>query len=853
VSSPFNIPESEKKKARQAPPSRLQDAPELQNQTVLATPSENPATIPPQNQPHRPGGPPVQRPGRPNGGAPDQAMLPPPRPDTALGEHRYVLAGALTASQIIAAKEDLLGHLESKIMELVGRVQQELVDQGMSDEIVEARHNPELREKLAFDIDRLTLSYLMKDGRTRKEDKPLLIAAVINEILGLGPLQPLWQEPGITEVIVNGPADIYVEQQGKLVPVRGVKFRSSEHLLEVCQRVLAPLNRKLDVKDPLADGRLPDGSRVNVVHPAIAPRGPLLTIRRFPEANRSFADLVSIGSMSHDMACTIAWLVRSRASTLVVGATGTGKLLPLDTQIPTLSGWTTMGSLSVGDTVLGRNGLPCRVTFLSDIEETPDLYRIVFSDGQEVTADSDHQWVVASSESPVGKDLTEKVLTTSAMIRASKENPEDLLFVRLPEPVVFTEKEIPMSAYAFGLLLGGRDNADRAGSWDNEDLEALDVQDIPLCYLRGSIPQRLNLLRGFLLAKGTADPKSGVEFELSANKLGEDFVSLCRSLGLSVSVSFQEISGQDSSSEILSDCCPSWRVKIMPSPIFDAEHWDATAAWSEASPWLAIEKIEPVPTQPGRCIQVDSPDSTYLVKDFVPTHNTTLLNALSAAIPRQERVVTIEDSLELRLHPDSHVAAMEARPTDASGQNSVPIKSLVKNALRMRPDRIIVGEVRGAEALNMLEACNTGHEGSMSTVHANGPDEALSRLSVMIAQGGEMPPDKVDWLVSSALDLIVQVKRYKDGSRRVSGIYEVPNLHDLPPGSVLKTVPLWEWRRTGEDDNGRILGEYVKVNELSAHLRDKLGLDFEPPISWDDVLEISDIVVQQPDDTSDRE
>jgi pilus assembly protein CpaF len=226
--------------------------------------------------------------------------------------------------------------------------------------------------------------------------------------------------------------------------------------------------------------------------------------------------------------------------------------------------------------------------------------------------------------------------------------------------------------------------------------------------------------------------------------------------------------------------------------------------------------------------------ATTLVCGGTGTGKTTMLNALSAAIPRYERVVTIEDSLELRLHPESHVAAMEARPSDASGQNAVPIRSLVKNALRMRPDRIIVGEIRDQAALDMLQACNTGHEGSMSTVHANGPSEAVARLAVMVAQGGEIPADKVDWLVGSALDLIVMIRRYKDGSRRVSGVYEVPEADSIG-GGPLTTIPLWEWKRLGEDENGRITGEYRKVNDLSQKLRDKLGLDFEPMLSYDDL------------------
>jgi len=385
----------------------------------------------------------------------------------------------------------------------------------------------------------------------------------VNEIVGLGPLEPLWQDPTITEVIVNGPNDVFVEQSGRLLKAKACRFRSQDHLLEICQRILSPLNRKVDVRDPLADGRLPDGSRVNIVHQALAPKGPLMTIRRFPEKNMSLIDLVGIGAMDKEMATLIATLISNKCSTLIVGGTGSGK--------------------------------------------------------------------------------------------------------------------------------------------------------------------------------------------------------------------------------------------------------------------------------------------------------TTLLNALSVAIPRHERIVTIEDSLELRLDSNSHVAAMEARPSDASGKNAIPIRSLVKNALRMRPDRIIVGEIRDSAALDMLQACNTGHEGSMSTVHANGPDEAISRLTVMVAQGGEIPADKVEWLIGSAIDLIVMARRYEDGSRRVEGLYEVPDMAEEGHEGALVTIPLWEWEQTGTDENGKLLGQYVKRNDISKSLFESKGLDFGKKYSWEELCvlcgqeelnESIDVVLPEPESAS---
>jgi pilus assembly protein CpaF len=152
---------------------------------------------------------------------------------------------------------------------------------------------------------------------------------------------------------------------------------------------------------------------------------------------------------------------------------------------------------------------------------------------------------------------------------------------------------------------------------------------------------------------------------------------------------------------------------------------------------------------------------------------TTLLNALSSAIPETDRIVTIEDAAELRLN-QRHVLRLESRPKNIEGTGEVPIRELVRNSLRMRPDRIIVGEVRGAEALDMLQAMNTGHDGSLSTIHANMPRDALSRVETMVLMAGyDLPVRAIRQQVASALDMIIQLERMQDGSRRVTSITEV--------------------------------------------------------------------------------
>ncbi len=162
-----------------------------------------------------------------------------------------------------------------------------------------------------------------------------------------------------------------------------------------------------------------------------------------------------------------------------------------------------------------------------------------------------------------------------------------------------------------------------------------------------------------------------------------------------------------------------------------------------------------------------------LVSGGTGTGKTTLLNVLSSFVPHGDRIVTIEDAVELQLH-QQHVIRLEARPPNTEGNGQITIRDLVRNALRMRPDRIIVGEVRGAEALDMLQAMNTGHDGSLTTVHANAPRDALARLETMVLMAGfDLPTRAIREQIASALDLIVQIERARDGSRRISHLTEV--------------------------------------------------------------------------------
>jgi pilus assembly protein CpaF len=184
---------------------------------------------------------------------------------------------------------------------------------------------------------------------------------------------------------------------------------------------------------------------------------------------------------------------------------------------------------------------------------------------------------------------------------------------------------------------------------------------------------------------------------------------------------------------------------------------------------------------------------------------TTFLNALSESIPPHERIVTIEDAAELRL-AQPHVLSLEARPPNVEGRGEVTIRDLVRNALRMRPDRIIVGECRGGEALDMLQAMNTGHDGSLTTGHANSPRDLLSRLEVMVLMAGmELPVRAIREQIASAVDVVLQLTRFSDGRRRVTAIVEVDGME----GDVILTQPLFAFKQRGIDARGEVLGDFV--------------------------------------------
>jgi pilus assembly protein CpaF len=347
-----------------------------------------------------------------------------------------------------------------------------------------------------------------------------LLDDICNDVLGYGPLEPLLMRDDIADIMVNGPRNTYIEVNGK-VQETNVRFRDAQQLLNICQRIVSQVGRRVDESSPICDARLPDGSRVNVIAPPLAIDGTALTIRKFKKDKLTLDQLVRFGSISEAGAEVLRIIGRVRCNTVISGGTGSGK--------------------------------------------------------------------------------------------------------------------------------------------------------------------------------------------------------------------------------------------------------------------------------------------------------TTLLNCLTHYVDHDERIITCEDSAELQLQ-QPHVVRLETRPPNLEGEGEVTMRDLVKNCLRMRPERIIVGEVRGPEVFDLLQAMNTGHDGSMGTIHSNSPRECLNRMEAMIAMGGfQLPQRTVREIMVGSVDVIIQAARLRDGSRRITHITEVIGME----GDVIITQDLMVYEMKGEDANGRIIGQHVSTGIGRPHFWDR--------------------------------
>ena len=270
------------------------------------------------------------------------------------------------------------------------------------------------------------------------------------------------------------------------------------------------------------------------------------------------------------------------------------------------------------------------------------------------------------------------------------------------------------------------------------------------------------------------------------------------------------------------------------SPMVDARLKDGSRVnaiippLSLVGPSITIRKFSKNPLQVDDLVRFGS--ITHTIADFLDlcvkirkniiisggtgSGKTTLLNILSGFLPDTERIVTIEDAAELQLRQD-HVVRLEARPANIEGKGEVSIRDLVKNSLRMRPDRIVIGECRGGEALDMLQAMNTGHDGSLTTIHANSPRDALARLETLVLMSGfDLPLRAIREQIASAITLIVQISREKDGTRKVNCVSEITKME----GDIITMQDIFVYKQTGWTEDGKMTGEYVPTGNIPTFM-----------------------------------
>lgn len=387
----------------------------------------------------------------------------------------------------------------TKHQELKNRLHKQVLNE-LKDEPVEA---------IIPKLDAMAVEIMKEDESFRGSiDRKKVIDELVNEMTGFGPINPLLLDPEVSEVMVNGPYQVYVERGGKL-ELTGVQFRDNEHVMNIIDKIVAPIGRRIDESSPMVDARLPDGSRVNAIIPPLALKGPTVTIRKFSKDPYKISDLVRFGTVTSEMAVFLEACVKARLNIFVSGGTGSGK--------------------------------------------------------------------------------------------------------------------------------------------------------------------------------------------------------------------------------------------------------------------------------------------------------TTTLNVLSSFIPEDERIVTIEDAAELQLSQE-HVVSLESRPPNIEGKGGITIRDLVRNSLRMRPERVVIGEVRGGEALDMLQAMNTGHDGSLATGHSNSPRDMISRLETMVLMAGiDLPVRAIREQIAGAIDLIIQQTRLKDGSRKITNITEVQGME----GDVIVLQDIFAFEQMGLDENGKVIGRLL--------------------------------------------
>jgi pilus assembly protein CpaF len=738
-------------------------------------------------------------------------------------------------------------------------------------------------EQLRTRVEALVGQMISEEGRLiTQTERAAIIKSILDETIGFGPLERVLADPSVTEIMVNGPSAIFVERNGLLQNEPGVVFMNEDHIRHIIDRVVAPLGRRIDESSPMVDARLPDGSRVNAIVPPLSLNGPTMTIRRFRQRPFTIDDLIRNATLTEEMATFLRACVQSRLSVLVSGGTGSGKttllnvlagFIPSDERIITVEDAAELQFYKVHPHVLrmearppnleGRGEIPIRQLVRNALRMRPNRIIVGEVRGAETldmlqAMNTGHEGSMTTVHANSPTDAFSRLETMVLWAEGASQLPLPAIRKQLASAIDIVVQQNRMIGGERRVVSISEVQGIKHGDIILKDIfvyEQKGVSDTGRVFgdftPTGVVPKALPRLRryGTPIEREHFTPRYleselGVELfsnpditEIMVNGPDTVYIEANGKMERRDNLRFRD--EQHLLNVINTIVAPLGRRIDESSPMVDARLPDGSRVnvvidpLSLQGPVMTIRRFRPAAFTGQELVErgaLTQPMLDFLRACVIGKRNmlisggtgsgkTTFLNALSAFIPDHERLMTIEDAAELRLQKP-HVIRLEARQADQYGDGEITIRQLVRNALRMRPDRIIVGEVRGAEALDMLQAMNTGHEGSLTTVHANSPADAFARLETMalFAESG-LTNAAVREQMSSALHIVVQIGRLVDGQRRCLEIAEVCEMD----GGSVRVAPIWRWRQTGLDD-GRVQGQFVAtgyvpqcVDELESY------------------------------------
>ena len=813
-----------------------------------------------------------------------------------------------------------MAHSE-QIQRLASDYRDKLIERLTSEEQVElSTLEPQLRETKLEGLVRTLLAE--EKAILNGEEIRQIIDIIQHEVVGLGPLQPLLRQDGITEIMVNwvkesshdqhGYSRIFIERDGQIEQVPDIKFRDAKHLRHIIDRIVSPLGRRIDESSPKVDARLPEGHRVNAIIPPLAVDGPILTIRKFREYSFTDKDLIEKETLSAEMIEFLQACVRAKLNVLISGGTGSGKtttlnvlssFIPQSERIVTIEDAAELRFHNRHKHVVRLETRPPNVEGVGEVtmqelvknalRMRPD--RIVVGEvrGGEAldmlqAMNTGHEGSMTSVHANTPRDAFSRLENMIMMAESAKQLPVLPIREQLARAIDIVvqqsrlptgERKITNISEVIGLHHGEYVMRD-IFLFQQVGTDAATNKVIGYFSPTGVIPAKLQKIRAALdvsethgieklfsldyftrelgvgllkdrtiseiMINGTNDiyveqfgklrPLAQEEIEKqggsgiqSAHQLRHIVSTVAARLGRTV----------DDKRPMLDIRLPDGsRVNVVMPPITLHRTGQKSQNGSrsngrdtgEKSPVITIRRfpdrmlidhlIERASISPpmarfiDACIQARL---NILISGGTGSGKTTMLNVMSSFITDNQRIVTIEDVAELRL-TQPHWVRLETRPPDEFGEGEVSIRDLVRNSLRMRPDRIIVGECRGAEALDMLQAMNTGHSGSITTLHANSPDDAFSRLETMVRMAKEAKELSPRELASqmSVVDVIVQIGRCSDGSRKVYSINEVVHTKGADDALQAKPVFIYHQRGVMDDANKSVLGEFRPTGYIPA-------------------------------------